>query len=59
MNLQPEWITVGALAEGFAADNHILPSLDDLNGRSLTLHFANGWRIEHLFRLTLAALAGH
>ncbi|WDH20179.1 molybdenum cofactor biosynthesis F family protein [Pseudomonas chlororaphis] len=49
MNLQPEWITVGALAEGFAADNHILPSLDDLNGRSLTLHFANGWRIEHLF----------
>jgi hypothetical protein len=48
-HLQPEWITVGALAEGFAADNHILPGLDDLNGRSLTLHFANGWRIEHRF----------
>lgn len=49
MNPQPEWITVGALAEGFAADNHILPSLDDLAGRSLTLHFTNGWQIEHRF----------
>ncbi|OLF53726.1 molybdenum cofactor biosynthesis F family protein [Pseudomonas chlororaphis] len=46
---QPEWITVGALAEGFAADNHILPALDVFSGRSLTLHFANGWRIEHRF----------
>lgn len=45
----PEWITVGALADGFASDNHILPALDDLKGRSLTLHFANGWLIEHQF----------
>jgi len=49
MNTQPEWITVGALADGFAADNHILPSLDDLTDRTLTLHFANGWQIEHRF----------
>ncbi|MGE7955579.1 molybdenum cofactor biosynthesis F family protein [Pseudomonas sp. NPDC089530] len=46
---QPEWITVGALAEGFAADNHVLPGRDDLAGRNLTLHFANGGRIEHHF----------
>lgn len=46
---QPEWITVGALAEGFAADNHVLPGRDDLAGRTLTLHFADGARIEHRF----------
>ncbi|WP_137819133.1 molybdenum cofactor biosynthesis F family protein [Pseudomonas sp. 2FG] len=49
MSKQPEWITVGALADGFAADNHILPGLDDLAGKSFTLHFANGWQIEHRF----------
>ncbi|WP_025129082.1 molybdenum cofactor biosynthesis F family protein [Pseudomonas sp. PH1b] len=49
MNSQPEWITVGALADGFAGDNHILPALDDLDGRTLTLYFDNGWQIEHRF----------
>lgn len=49
MNQQPEWITVGALADGFAGDNHILPARDDLAGRHLTLHFDNGWQIEHRF----------
>lgn len=53
MTTQPEWITVGALAEGFAPEAFILPSLADLAGRTLTLHFANGWRIEHRFE------AGH
>ncbi|MGC5698951.1 molybdenum cofactor biosynthesis F family protein [Pseudomonas sp. NFXW11] len=49
MNSQPEWITVGALADGFAHDNHILEATDQLAGRSLTLHFDNGWQIEHHF----------
>lgn len=49
MNQQPEWITVGALAHGFANDNHILAAVDDLAGRTLTLHFDNGWQIEHRF----------
>lgn len=49
MNQQPEWITVGALADGFASDNHILPGIDDLAGRTLTLYFDNGWQIEHRF----------
>ncbi|MEX5608436.1 molybdenum cofactor biosynthesis F family protein [Pseudomonas protegens] len=49
MNPQPEWITVGALADGFAEDNHILPAVDDLAGRHLTLHFDNHWQIEHHF----------
>ncbi|MBS7562342.1 molybdenum cofactor biosynthesis F family protein [Pseudomonas sp. RC4D1] len=49
MNQQPEWITVGALADGFADDNHILAGVDDLSGRTLTLHFDNGWQIEHHF----------
>ncbi|MBF8729984.1 MULTISPECIES: molybdenum cofactor biosynthesis F family protein [Pseudomonas] len=44
-----DWITVGALAEGFAPEAFILPQLADLAGRTLTLHFANGWIIEHRF----------
>ncbi len=49
MTTQPEWITVGALADGFAPQAFILPNLADLAGRTFTLHFANGWRIEHRF----------
>ena len=49
MTTQPEWITVGALADGFAPEAFILPSLADLADRTFTLHFANGWRIEHRF----------
>ncbi|HBP0513075.1 molybdenum cofactor biosynthesis F family protein [Pseudomonas aeruginosa] len=45
----PKWITVGALADGFAPDSHVLPACNALAGRSLTLHFANGWIIEHRF----------
>jgi len=43
------WITVGALADGFAPDAFILPNLADLSGRTFTLNFANGWQIEHRF----------
>ena len=49
MTTQPEWITVGALADGFAPEAFILPSLADLAGRTFTLYFANGWQIEHRF----------
>ncbi|GLZ85587.1 molybdenum cofactor biosynthesis protein F [Metapseudomonas resinovorans] len=49
MNNQPEWITVGALADGFAPEAFILPNLADLAGQSFTLHFENGWQIEHRF----------
>ncbi|HBN8233582.1 MULTISPECIES: molybdenum cofactor biosynthesis F family protein [Pseudomonas aeruginosa group] len=45
----PEWITVGALADGFAPDSHVLPASLDLDGRELVLHFANGWIIQHAF----------
>ncbi|BAN47375.1 molybdenum cofactor biosynthesis F family protein [Metapseudomonas resinovorans] len=49
MTTQPEWITVGALADGFAPEAFILPNLADLAGKAFTLYFANGWRIEHRF----------
>lgn len=49
MTTQPEWITVGALADGFAPEAFILPNLADLAGKVFTLHFANGWQIEHRF----------
>ncbi|KPA94515.1 MULTISPECIES: molybdenum cofactor biosynthesis F family protein [Pseudomonas] len=57
-----DWITVGALADGFAPQAFILPNLADLQGRTFTLHFANGWQIEHRFeRETLSwnAADGH
>ncbi|MCB2578998.1 MoaF N-terminal domain-containing protein, partial [Listeria monocytogenes] len=43
------WITVGALADGIAPDNHVLPACGDLAGLERVLHFANGWGIEHAF----------
>lgn len=49
MTASSDWITVGALAEGFAPEAFILPRLADLAGQRLELHFANGWRIEHRF----------
>ncbi|MCG8295186.1 molybdenum cofactor biosynthesis F family protein [Pseudomonas entomophila] len=49
MSKPADWITVGALAEGFAPQAFILPQRADLAGRTLTLHFANGWIIEHRF----------
>ena len=49
MTTSSDWITVGALADGFAPDAFILPNLADLNGKAFTLHFANGWQIEHRF----------
>lgn len=42
MTSQPVFIQVGALAEGFAPDSHILPPVDDLTGRTLQLEFADG-----------------
>lgn len=44
-----DWITVGALAEGFAPDSFILPPLADLAGHQYQLYFSNGWQIEHHF----------
>lgn len=35
------WITVGALADGFAPDNHVLPACGDLAGLE---------RVHHLHR---------
>jgi len=62
MSTQSDWITVGALAEGFAPEAFILPQLADLAGQHFTLHFANGWVIDHRFeteRLSWAAGDGH
>ncbi|MEZ0603633.1 MoaF C-terminal domain-containing protein [Paraburkholderia sp. IW21] len=41
MTSQPVFIQVGALAEGFAPDSHILPPVGDLSGRTLQLEFAD------------------
>lgn len=49
MTSSSDWITVGALADGFAPDAFILPNLAELAGQTFTLHFANGWQIEHRF----------
>lgn len=43
------WIPVGALAEGFAPEANILEANSDLAGRTFSLHFGNGWVIEHRF----------
>lgn len=62
MTTQSDWITVGALADGFAPEAFILPNLADLNGKTFTLHFANGWQIEHRFEtaeLSWNAADGH
>ncbi|MBN3857822.1 molybdenum cofactor biosynthesis protein F [Paraburkholderia sp. Ac-20340] len=42
MSSQPVFIQVGALAEGFAPDSHILTPTGDLEGRRFTLEFADG-----------------
>lgn len=49
MTTQSDWITVGALAEGFAPEAFILPNLADLDGRRFDLQFDNGWSIAHAF----------
>lgn len=62
MTSSSDWITVGALADGFAPDAFILPNLAELAGQTFTLHFANGWQIEHRFeqdRLAWHAADGH
>lgn len=42
MTSQPVFIQVGALAEGFAPESHVLPPVDDLTGRSFRLEFTDG-----------------
>lgn len=44
-----EWITVGALGDALLPENNCLPPVADLAERILTLHFENGWIIEHRF----------
>ncbi|CAD6514149.1 MoaF C-terminal domain-containing protein [Paraburkholderia sabiae] len=42
MTSQPKFIQVGALADGFAPDSHILAPVGDLEGRTFVLTFADG-----------------
>ncbi len=49
MTNKTEWISVGALGDAFAPDNHCLQASAGLLGRCLTLHFADGAVIEHHF----------
>ncbi|WP_017774992.1 MoaF C-terminal domain-containing protein [Paraburkholderia kururiensis] len=42
MTSQPAFIQVGALADGFAPNSHILAPVGDLEGRTLVLTFADG-----------------
>lgn len=41
MTSQPAFIQVGALADGFAPNSHILAPVGDLEGRTLVLTFAH------------------
>ncbi|YCH09076.1 MoaF N-terminal domain-containing protein [Arthrobacter sp. alpha11c] len=45
----PEFISVGALGEGFAVNNNILEVNEGLNGQDFTLHFPGGRT--HEFRI--------
>lgn len=49
MSTTSDWITVGALADGFAPEAFILPNLAELNDQTFTLFFENGWEIKHRF----------
>ncbi|MTV36030.1 MoaF C-terminal domain-containing protein [Duganella radicis] len=42
MTQAQEWITVGALGDAFAPDNHCLTQSRDLAGRTLQLHYEDG-----------------
>ena len=71
MTTPTDWITVGALADGFAPEAFILPNLADLNGKTFTLNFAlgvggasgmlvqillaTGWTIFHILIISLQA----
>ncbi|WP_426139504.1 molybdenum cofactor biosynthesis F family protein [Pseudomonas sp. DWP3-1-2] len=62
MTTPSDWITVGALADGFAPEAFILPNLAELDGKTFMLYFANGWQIEHRFEaesLNWSATDGH
>ncbi|APY97135.1 molybdenum cofactor biosynthesis F family protein [Burkholderia pseudomallei] len=49
MGADPVFIQVGALAEGFAPDSHILAPVDDLAGRTLALAATHGATREYTF----------
>ncbi|AOJ83542.1 moaF [Burkholderia savannae] len=49
MGADPVFLQVGALAEGFAPDSHILEPVDDLAGRTLTLTATDGATREYTF----------
>lgn len=62
MTPSSDWITVGALAEGFAPEAFILPNLADLSDKVFTLNFADGRQVEHRFdaqTLAWSAADGH
>lgn len=44
-----DWIPVGALGDAFAPDNHCLPPVQDLAGRTFTLHFEGDLVVRHAF----------
>ncbi len=49
METKSEWIPVGALGDAFLPDNNCLAPVADLAGRKFSLHFENGWVIDHDF----------
>ena len=42
MTATTEWISVGALGDAFAPDNHCLPPVKDMERRALRLHYEDG-----------------
>lgn len=44
-----DWIPVGALGDAFEPGNNCLPPVQDLAGRTLTLHFEDGLVVRHAF----------
>lgn len=49
MSATSDWITVGALADGFMPEAFLLPHVEDFAGKTHVLHFARGGAIEHRF----------
>jgi phenolic acid decarboxylase len=48
-NIVQQYVPAGVLEDDFSTDKLLLPHVDDLEGKKLTLYFNNGWTIEHCF----------
>lgn len=52
MSQQHEWITVGALADGFAAESFVPNNVTDLADKNVTLYSTQGKAVSYVFNTT-------